>query len=178
VVPILIAGLSGTPRHWIIEQPELHLHPKAQAHLGDLLIHGSQSSRGPHHCFIVETHSEHLILRLLRRVRETYQQFDGNEFPVHPDNLTVAYIGVAPIEPVNEGAKHFFHSLENQNFPVMELTSSDEDYAAKLKIQPSRITNIQVTRDGDFAIKWPDGFFEERLDEIFSDEEHKSWFGE
>jgi len=50
----------------IVEQPEIHLHPAAQADLADLFVHyGSQGKQ-----LIVETHSEHLLLRIRRRVAE------------------------------------------------------------------------------------------------------------
>lgn len=51
----------------LIEQPELHLHPAAQADLADLFI---DSSRHGERQYIVETHSEHLLLRLRRRIAE------------------------------------------------------------------------------------------------------------
>jgi len=50
-----------------IEQPELHLHPKAQCEFGDVFI--SAFNRG--NVAVIESHSEHLILRILRRIRET-----------------------------------------------------------------------------------------------------------
>ena len=50
-----------------IEQPELHLHPKAQCEFGDVFI--SAFNRG--NIAFIESHSEHLILRILRRIRET-----------------------------------------------------------------------------------------------------------
>ncbi len=50
----------------LIEQPELHLHPGAQAELGDLFMRAT-AGRGIR--LLVETHSEHLILRLQRRIR-------------------------------------------------------------------------------------------------------------
>ncbi|MGV1036910.1 MAG: AAA family ATPase [Candidatus Nanopelagicales bacterium] len=53
----------------LIEQPEVNIHPKLQAEVGDLLIH-SAKERGNQ--LLVETHSEHLLLRLLRRVRERF----------------------------------------------------------------------------------------------------------
>jgi hypothetical protein len=52
----------------IIEQPELHLHPAAQADLIDLFIKGYKLSGQDY--FLIETHSEHLILRLRRRIIE------------------------------------------------------------------------------------------------------------
>jgi hypothetical protein len=50
-----------------IEQPELHLHDAAQAPLGDLCLSALSNNRGR---FIIETHSEALVLRIRRRVAE------------------------------------------------------------------------------------------------------------
>jgi predicted ATPase len=51
----------------ILEQPEIHLHPLAQANLADLIIYAARRRRVQ---VIVESHSEHLLLRLQRRVAE------------------------------------------------------------------------------------------------------------
>jgi predicted ATPase len=51
----------------ILEQPEIHLHPLAQANLGDVIINAA-AHRGVQ--VIVESHSEHLLLRLQRRIAE------------------------------------------------------------------------------------------------------------
>ena len=51
----------------ILEQPEIHLHPLAQAELADVIIHAA-NYRGVQ--VIVESHSEHLLLRLQRRIAE------------------------------------------------------------------------------------------------------------
>jgi predicted ATPase len=51
----------------ILEQPEIHLHPLAQAELADLLIWVAEHRRIQ---IVVESHSEHLLLRLQRRVAE------------------------------------------------------------------------------------------------------------
>jgi predicted ATPase len=51
----------------ILEQPELHLHPSVQAGLADVLIDAAER-RGIQ--LIVESHSEHFLLRLQRRVAE------------------------------------------------------------------------------------------------------------
>lgn len=51
----------------LIEQPEIHLHPKAQTVLGDLFIRAASEAN---RAFIVETHSEHILARLRRRIAE------------------------------------------------------------------------------------------------------------
>lgn len=50
-----------------VEQPELHLHPAAQCELGDVFI----AAKNLGSFSVVESHSEHLLLRILRRIRET-----------------------------------------------------------------------------------------------------------
>jgi predicted ATPase len=65
VIPFLAGGYAlGAGSVYIAEQPELHLHPKAQAELGDFLLdlYIAQTQ------VLVETHSEHLILRLQQHV--------------------------------------------------------------------------------------------------------------
>jgi hypothetical protein len=52
----------------VVEQPEIHLHPAAQADLGDLFVERVRA-RGNRQV-IIETHSEHLLLRVRRRVAE------------------------------------------------------------------------------------------------------------
>lgn len=58
----------------ILEQPEIHLHPRVQAGLADVFIDASKT-RGVQ--IIVESHSEHLLRRLQRRVAE--EQFLADE---------------------------------------------------------------------------------------------------
>jgi AAA ATPase domain len=51
----------------ILEQPEIHLHPLAQANLADLIINVATHRNVQ---VIIESHSEHLLLRLQRRIAE------------------------------------------------------------------------------------------------------------
>jgi predicted ATPase len=74
-----------------IEQPELHLHPRLQANLGDLFIEAGLG--GPKHTVILETHSEHLILRILRRIRETSKGQPHEGRKITPDDVAVYYLG-------------------------------------------------------------------------------------
>lgn len=68
VLPVVVAAQDGSASVVCIEQPELHIHPAVQVGLGDLFIDGAVNQGLS---FLIETHSEHLILRLLRRIRET-----------------------------------------------------------------------------------------------------------
>lgn len=68
VLPVLVQVFYA-PSHSpiLLEQPEIHLHPAAQSELGDVLISALQDNKAQ---LIVETHSEHLLRRIQRRVAE------------------------------------------------------------------------------------------------------------
>jgi predicted ATPase len=67
ILPIIaVSLLSPVESLLIFEQPEIHLHPRAQAGLGELFLCLARTGRR----VLVETHSDHLINRLRRRVAE------------------------------------------------------------------------------------------------------------
>ena len=69
IFPIVVEGFYARSRAMLlIEQPEIHLHPRAQATLGDLLIDITTSGGGK--SLLVETHSEHILARIRRRIAE------------------------------------------------------------------------------------------------------------
>lgn len=68
VLPIIIQGFLSSPDSLtIIEQPEIHLHPKMQADLGDLFIDIVKKNNKR---LIIETHSEYILRRIRRRISE------------------------------------------------------------------------------------------------------------
>lgn len=68
VLPTLVeALLSPQDSLLLLEQPELHLHPKVQSRLGDFILCIALSGK---QC-IVETHSEYLVNRIRRRIAES-----------------------------------------------------------------------------------------------------------
>ena len=67
MLPIIVQAVASEKKIITIEQPEVHIHPRLQAEIGDLLVETMQTNG---HQFLVETHSEHLILRLRKLVRE------------------------------------------------------------------------------------------------------------
>jgi hypothetical protein len=89
-LPILVQSLIATESILCIEQPELHLHPALQAELADVFI---DSALGPRkNQFLIETHSEHLILRLMRRMRETSTNRRQGGLPVKPEDVSILYV--------------------------------------------------------------------------------------
>ena len=110
------------------EQPELHIHPRWQLVLADLFLEQINSSLEK--MFFIETHSEHLMLRLLKRRRQT-----------------------------SEGL------LEEPRF-----TCEKSDIQIVFCEQTNGLTKLlpmSTTDEGDFDAVWPNGFFEERREELF-----------
>ena len=96
VLPVVVALLDGKQRLICIEQPELHLHPRVQAGLADLVIEAAISHR---HNVLLETHSELIPLRLMRRIRECLASAAATERTL----ITSADVHVAYVE-THEGA--------------------------------------------------------------------------
>jgi hypothetical protein len=89
VLPVLVMAYGSRGKLLAMEQPEIHLHPALQAELADVFI---EAALGPRlNTFILETHSEHLILRLMRRIREGKVSSDD--------------IGVVFVEPLERGSR-------------------------------------------------------------------------
>jgi predicted ATPase len=74
VLPALVQAFYCPPNSTVwMEQPEIHLHPQVQAELADVFISATQAreeSKERHVQLIVESHSEHFLNRLQRRVAE------------------------------------------------------------------------------------------------------------
>ena len=122
VLPVVVQSIVARQSALcLVEQPEIHLHPALQARLGEMFAEMASTRRGPR--FVLETHSEHLILRLQRLIRS------GR---LNSEDVCVVHVG------------------------------PDEANAAQL-------TEIRLSESGDFLDEWPNGFFEERFDELFGE---------
>ena len=159
VIPVLygcwIIGQCGGVH---IQQPELHLHPKLQAQLADVFIKcvnaedttGETTYKFSGH-FLLESHSEHLLLRILRRIRES-----------HATKSTQAEM------PAGSGAVVNLNKIRERHLTADQVSvvyvSKDENGITQLK--PLRLND-----DGEFLDRWPDGFFTERDRELFGDED-------
>jgi AAA15 family ATPase/GTPase len=74
VLPVLVQCFYA-PKDSIIlmEQPEIHLHPSAQSALADIMIdviNSCENGKPRNIQLIIETHSEHFLRRLQRRIAE------------------------------------------------------------------------------------------------------------
>ncbi|MDF7649045.1 AAA family ATPase [Erwiniaceae bacterium L1_54_3] len=81
VLPILVqALLSPSNSITIIEQPEIHLHPKMQAWLTDALIYIALEKNIK---FIIETHSDALVRRLRLRIVDESNPLTENDVSIY-----------------------------------------------------------------------------------------------
>jgi len=94
--PLVIAALEAKQGIIACEQPELHVHPRIQVAIGDLLTQANNKST-----FLIETHSEHLILRILRRIRETS---DG-DLPEGLRPVSLTDVSIVYMEPSAAGVR-------------------------------------------------------------------------
>ncbi|MCD4743452.1 MAG: AAA family ATPase [Desulfobacteraceae bacterium] len=82
LLPIVVEGLKMSDNGTlIVEQPEIHLHPKIQSSLYDFLYGLTKQGKK----VIVETHSSHFITRMRRRIAE----YESNEMY---DNISLTFI--------------------------------------------------------------------------------------
>ena len=80
VLPLITELLrNDAPSTFLLQQPEVHLHPSAQAALGTLFCEVAKD-----HQLIVETHSDHLINRVLMDVRDRVG-------PLRPEDISILY---------------------------------------------------------------------------------------
>jgi len=96
VLPLLVDLVSLETSTFLLQQPEVHLHPRAQAEVGSLLLREAAKGRQ----FIVETHSDSILDRVCIDIHEGranhkevqilyFERADG-EVQVHPIDIDEA----------------------------------------------------------------------------------------
>lgn len=128
VFPFVVATSMEEDLIVSCEQPELHIHPKWQLALADMML--SAIKKNKDRMFFIETHSEHLLLRLLKRRRQTADE----EIPYSPFGCKKSDVQIV-----------FCEQTEGR----------------------TKLIPIKTTDEGEFDAPWPNGFFEERREELF-----------
>ena len=145
VLPVILTSMLLTNSLIVIEQPELHLHPKLQANLANLFI---KSSKERNNVFILETHSEHMVLRL-KRLQQQNSVLGFNLSNVNRNRTSKNR--QPPLAPL---WKDISISV---GISVVELDGNPKS---------SIISLVSFNDDGDFNTPWPGGFFPERYVEL------------
>ena len=92
LVPIL---REKTESRFLLQQPELHLHPRTQAQLASFLINMHKAFN---HGFVVETHSDYIVDRTRIEIMK------GN---INPEMVSLIYF-----QPVSDGNKIKVHNID------------------------------------------------------------------
>jgi len=101
-------------RFVIFEQPEIHLHPRVQADLADLFVDAIRAREGSadRGCqFIIESHSEHFLRRLQRRIAEDeLSNEDAALYFVHTEGAQarIEQLDVDPFGNIQNWPENFF----------------------------------------------------------------------
>jgi len=104
ILPIIVEGFISKDSLILIEQPEIHLHPKAQATMGDLLIDISSQQNNK---IIIETHSDLIISRICTRIAKgDFKSSDVAIYYLNPTENGAEIIDVT----INENGQY-------ENFP-------------------------------------------------------------
>lgn len=123
VLPLLVQraqDMTTQPRTGtlqVVEEPELHLHPAFHALLADLFI----AATTQHRRFLIETHSETLLLRLRRRVAEKQ---------IGPDDVAVYFVDQE--DGVSRARRIHVDELGNLDYWPLGVFSEDFEETKKL----------------------------------------------
>ena len=105
----MVRGVSGATV--LIEEPEIHLHPKAQADLASVLVEEAASGAKQ---ILMTTHSEHVTGRLLTLVAEG--ELSADELAIYSFEkgetgvCSASEVEVTDQGQVNRGLKSFFET--------------------------------------------------------------------
>lgn len=120
-LPVLVELLNGDPsRVFLLQQPEVHLHPRAQATLGSLMVRAANGGRQ----LLVETHSDYLLDRIRMDIRDgktklgpddvsiLYFERDGVEARIH----SIGIDAQGNVVGAPEGYRQFFMEETDRSF--------------------------------------------------------------
>jgi len=97
MLPVLVDVLRACEQDFfLIQQPEIHLHPRGQAELGSFF--GRMAKEGKH-TFLVETHSDYLLDRVRTDVRD-------KEHPLTAEDVSIVYF-----ERARKGSEVKIHNI-------------------------------------------------------------------
>ena len=133
VLPVALELLRDDgPSTLLLQQPEVHLHPSAQASLGTLLCEVSGGGSASHRRqLVVETHSDYIIDRVRMAVADPRN-------PIVPDDVSLVYFERAGLEV-------FLHSLSVDELGNVVGAPSGyrEFFLDEIQRSPGLLTNVR-----------------------------------
>lgn len=89
VLPVLSSlAASGIS---LIQQPELHLHPALQSALGTAIVKCVENKKDYNAFTLIETHSEHILLRIMRLLKNAESRDKEVIKPINFENVAILY---------------------------------------------------------------------------------------
>lgn len=182
ILPILEALAQGS-KALFVEQPELHLHPKMQADLADVFISSLESQDGPSQLFI-ETHSENMLLRVQRRIREGRIPSESVRIIYCEPEKDLIDLGMLVelgnskdelLELVTRFSSEDPETVERKNYylplPESVLRNMSRTLGVELKLpEPralgNRMVNLELDVAGDVLDPFPVSFADLRLTDL------------
>jgi len=95
ILPILVEIMRSRPTTFLLQQPEVNLHPRGQAEFSTFL---AESVVKRDHSFLIETHSDNIIDRMRISVREGI---------INPEDISILYF-----EPKGKGSDAVIYNIE------------------------------------------------------------------
>jgi hypothetical protein len=89
VLPVIVEIVQGLHSALFVEQPELHLNPNSQSQLMDVVL-DNMDPIGHAPPIFLELHSEQMVLRLLRRIRESGKGLGRKK--LNPEDFAISYL--------------------------------------------------------------------------------------
>jgi len=124
LLPILVEGIYAKKNSiFLIEQPEIHLHPRLQAALADFFIEMANEGKQ----LIIETHSEHIVLRLQRRIAEGKISNDKvaiYAFEPSKDGTKIIPVKIDEYGRIKSWPKGFFEDDLEEAYSILEAIGS------------------------------------------------------
>ena len=120
ILPIIVQGLLLPPGGLlIVEDPEVHMHPSVQAGLVDFFLMLSEQGKR----VLIETHSDHVVTRLRRRVAEGYK----------PEHVNLTFVQNTPSGSLYTKIGLTGQGAFSDTLPEGFLDSQDSDFRAIIK---------------------------------------------
>jgi hypothetical protein len=94
VLPVLAALINDGVA--LIQQPELHLHPRLQSQLGEAIIRAVENKQEYKAFTLIETHSEHILLKVMRLIRNANLRTNESLSIISFERVSILYFDPLP----------------------------------------------------------------------------------